>query len=190
MNAPVKVDAKKALRISGIVKSASYKLVVIDPPWPERGGGKSKRGADRHYKLLRSPWEILEVIIRSPVWAPDRKGCALGIWYTDNYLDDARLIMEALGFSYKRQFNWHKEGRFGLGQYLRGKHESMLIGVCGRVKRLARNQPSSISAPRRKHSEKPAQAYDILQAVFPGPRLEMFAREQRAGWRCWGDEAG
>lgn len=27
-----------------------YRTVYLDPPWPERGGGKSKRGADRHYK--------------------------------------------------------------------------------------------------------------------------------------------
>lgn len=175
------------MRVTGL-KPTSYKLITMDCPWPERGGGKIKRGADRHYKT-HPPWKILEIIIRSPVWTPDRKGCALCMWYTDNYLDAARMIMTALGFSYKRQFNWHKEGRFGLGQYLRGKHESMLIGVCGRVKRLAKNQPSSISAPRSpRHSEKPDEAYDVLQAVFPGPRLEMFARELREGWTVWGDE--
>ena len=29
-----------------------YKTIYADPPWPEYGGGKIKRGADRHYKLM------------------------------------------------------------------------------------------------------------------------------------------
>lgn len=29
-----------------------YKTIYADPPWPERGGGKIKRGADRHYPLM------------------------------------------------------------------------------------------------------------------------------------------
>jgi hypothetical protein len=32
-----------------------YRTIYIDPPWPERGGGKIKRGADRHYSLNRWP---------------------------------------------------------------------------------------------------------------------------------------
>jgi len=26
-----------------------WRTALIDPPWPEQGGGKIKRGADRHY---------------------------------------------------------------------------------------------------------------------------------------------
>lgn len=29
-----------------------YKTIYADPPWPEQGGGKIKRGADRHYPLM------------------------------------------------------------------------------------------------------------------------------------------
>src|SRR5215469_3891001 len=29
-----------------------YRCAVIDPPWNETGGGRIKRGADRHYQLL------------------------------------------------------------------------------------------------------------------------------------------
>ena len=34
--------------------SEPYRCVVIDPPWLERGAGKVKRGADRHYELLHT----------------------------------------------------------------------------------------------------------------------------------------
>lgn len=29
-----------------------YHTIYADPPWMERGGGKIKRGADRHYPLM------------------------------------------------------------------------------------------------------------------------------------------
>ena len=29
-----------------------YKTLYCDPPWMESGGGKIKRGADRHYSLM------------------------------------------------------------------------------------------------------------------------------------------
>ncbi len=30
-----------------------YKTIYADPPWMEKGGGRIKRGADRHYPLMR-----------------------------------------------------------------------------------------------------------------------------------------
>jgi hypothetical protein len=48
----------------------SYKTIVADPPWHEQGGGKIKRGADRHYPLLRTH-EVIEVMLSSEVWHPD-----------------------------------------------------------------------------------------------------------------------
>lgn len=30
-----------------------YKTIYMDPPWAEQGGGKIKRGADRHYPRQR-----------------------------------------------------------------------------------------------------------------------------------------
>ncbi len=30
-----------------------YKTIIADPPWPESGGGKVKRGADKHYGLMK-----------------------------------------------------------------------------------------------------------------------------------------
>ena len=31
-----------------------YRTIYADPPWHEKGGGKIKRGADRHYPLMRT----------------------------------------------------------------------------------------------------------------------------------------
>jgi N6-adenosine-specific RNA methylase IME4 len=46
-----------------------------------------------------------------------------------------------------------------------------------------------IVAPTREHSRKPDQLHADLEHMFPNMRrCELFARQQRACWDCWGDE--
>lgn len=40
----------------------------------------------------------------------------------------------------------------------------------------------------RVHSRKPACFRNIVERLYAGPYLELFAREHRPGWTCWGDE--
>jgi N6-adenosine-specific RNA methylase IME4 len=39
------------------------------------------------------------------------------------------------------------------------------------------------------HSRKPDELYDIIEACCPAPRLELFARGNRKGWKAWSNEA-
>ena len=46
-----------------------------------------------------------------------------------------------------------------------------------------------VFAPLREHSRKPDEvAARIDRLVGDIPRIELFAREQRLGWICWGNE--
>lgn len=166
----------------------------MDPPWLERGGGKVKRGADRHYPLM--PWpDIVRTVYQSGAWypAPDSH---LYMWTTANHLPDALKTMEALGFRYVTQFAWVKwrneRLQIGLGQYFRGSHELCLLGTRGRgaqVRTPARNLPSVLLAARVKHSAKPSTARALIEARSQGPYLEIFARGEAApGWTLWGNE--
>src|SRR4051812_7506452 len=103
-----------------------YKVIYADPPWPEYGGGRVKRGADRHYPLMT----IREIAQLGKSIQPitDLLGCHLYLWATNNYLHDAMHVMEAWGFSYKTTIPWVKD-RVGLGQYYRGLSEHCLFGV-------------------------------------------------------------
>lgn len=40
----------------------------------------------------------------------------------------------------------------------------------------------------REHSRKPEQQYERIQRLFGGPYLEIFAREERPGWKAIGNE--
>jgi N6-adenosine-specific RNA methylase IME4 len=211
---------------------------MSDPPWPEKGAGKSKRGADAHYDV-----EKVRVI-------PDimRKGMAeLGVcaaanahhwmWVTDNYLSGGLWCLAQLGFRYVRTAVWVKAAepialvksfaedvieklstaalpvvhligdigaaaadlmhavklQIGIGQYLRGSHELLLLGVRGKgldpsVRTEDRGVPSVIYGRRTKHSKKPDSAFSMVERVSRGPRVELFARSNRPGWESWGNE--
>ena len=172
-----------------------YRCIAMDPPWLERGGGKSKRGADRHYDLLPTP-DIVRVIRMSGV-VPDPSGCHVWCWVTTNYLPDGLRVFRELSIRYVRSFVWVKEHedklQMGLGQYARGAHELCLFGVVGDGIGIRLPTASTVldvhRAPRTKHSRKPLSFYaDVVEKVSPGPRVELFAREPMHGWSHWGNE--
>lgn len=185
--------------------STQYKCIVIDPPWPEYGGGG--RGAQNHYALM-SPPEIYRLVARADAWRP-APDAHLWVWTTDNYLAAALGLIDCLGFTFKRTFCWVKMSdaavsgyatdvagdalQIGLGQYARGAHELCLFATSGKalVPEPENRPPSVLFAPRREHSRKPDECFaSWFEMVSPGPRLEMFARQPRQDWDTWGNETG
>ena len=85
-----------------------YKTILADPPWPEYGCGKIKRGADRHYPLM-SIKEIaaLGKFVQS-IAADDAH---LYLWVTNNYLEAAFKVVAAWGFTYVTKIDWVKQLR-------------------------------------------------------------------------------
>lgn len=162
-----------------------YRTILIDPPWYEKGAGKIKRGADRHYPLLKTD-EIIKVVKESGMFRP-ADDCHLYLWVTNNFLKDGLKVTESLGFRYVTNIVWVKDS-IGLGQYFRGQHELCLFGVRGNLMTRNRSTPTVISARKREHSRKPSKIYDLIEKCSYPPRLELFARERRQGWDAWGDE--
>lgn len=99
-----------------------YRTIYIDPPWPERGGGKIKRGADRHYPLMSL--KEIQALPVSDLAHPD--GCHLYLWTTNNYLPAALSCIKTWGFEYITTITWLKD-RVGLGQYYRGITEHCIF---------------------------------------------------------------
>jgi len=168
-----------------------YKTLYLDPPWPEQGGGKIKRGADRHYKLMS-----LKDIEALPVKElADPKGCHLYMWVTNNFLPSGMRILKAWGFEYITLITWQKD-RAGLGQYFRGITEHCIFATTltrlPYKKRIDGRRAQGVTGfyePKTVHSRKPDTMREMIERVSYGPRLELFARESFPGWDCWGDEA-
>lgn len=166
-----------------------YTTILMDPPWFERGGGRIKRGADRHYPLVKTA-ELPRLIYGSGVFTPT-ENAHLYMWATNNFLPDALWLLKCLGFTYKTNIVWVKD-RPGLGQYFRGQHELLLFAVRGRgygAKTESRSLTSVVQAPRGQHSAKPQEVYKLIEARSKPSYLEMFARQPQPGWMAWGNEA-
>ena len=112
-------------------------------------------------------------------------------------LPDALLLIDAWGFTYKTVgFVWVKTNRkastlfMGLGYHTRQNAELCLLATRGKPKRLSGGVHQIIMSPRREHSRKPDEIYERIEALYPGPYLEIFSRTDREGWDAWGYEAG
>lgn len=53
---------------------------------------------------------------------------------------------------------------------------------------LAQTELSLIRSPRGEHSVKPPEFYELIDRLFHGPVIELFARRQWKNWYCFGDE--
>lgn len=171
-----------------------YAAIVADPPWNEHGGGKIKRGADRHYPLMKTP-AVIEYMRDSLLGVGSRyllkRDAHLYLWVTNSFLVDGLRVVEALGFRYVTNVAWVKP-QIGIGQYFRGQHELCLFAVRGSglaVRSEARNLPSVLAADyrrdergRRVHSGKPDAFYELVERRTVGPKLELFSRRRRDGW--------
>lgn len=165
-----------------------YATILADPPWPERGGGKIKRGADRHYPLM-----TVKEIAALPVAALALPDSHLYLWVTNNYLPDGLEVMRAWGFRYVTMITWAKD-KLGLGQYFRGMTEHVLFGVRGQPPYKLTTDGNRcqgttlITAPRGEHSAKPESLRTMIERVSYGPYVELFARQTYVGWDAWGNE--
>ena len=189
-------------------RSEKFRTFYVDCPWLERGGGKIKRGADRHYPLVKTK-DMPRVICSSPLWNP-AEHVHVYMWVTNNFLPDGLWVMDQLGVAYKTNIGWAKT-RAGLGQYFRGKHELILFGVIGRGMDQSvysgrrdivswwdpeSEEDTYLEVPhvkkdgKRVHSAKPEPFYAMVEARSKGPYAEFFARSARPGWSSWGNEVG
>ena len=114
----------------------------------------------------------------------------LFLWATSPLNDDAMVVAKAWGFDYKSQFVWDKV-KHNVGHYVSVRHEVLLISTRGSCTPDSSKLPNSVQRIERgQHSEKPEEFYGIIEEMYSsGPYIELFARNQRKGWKSWGNEA-
>ena len=165
--------------------------LLVDPPWffttySDKGRAKA---ADQHYACMS-----LDAIKALPVATLCARDCSLTLWTPQAHAEIAMGVMSAWGFTFKTLGAWAKQSRtgrcwqFGTGHVLRSAAEFYLVGTRGHPKRQSRGVRNLIVAPVREHSRKPDEIYQQVEALWPGPYVELFARHPRAGWSSWGEE--
>ena len=166
--------------------SSKYKVILADPPWTYNQ--KPRGNSDDEYSTMS-----LEQLAALPITAVADTDCVLFMWATFPLLPEAVYLMKEWGFLYKTGLSWHKKTRkgkdyFGNGFIFRSAAELLLVGYKGHPKPLNKSTRNSLDAVCLGHSIKPEASYRLIEKLFEGPYLELFARRDRKGWNCVGNE--
>jgi len=175
-----------------------YGAILADPPWLFEIWGKNE-GASRDPKYNCIDLEGLKAFPVNDLAAQD---CTLFMWITWPVLKDALELIGAWGFRYKTcAFCWVKAHagqvemfaeeipvQVGLGYWTRANSEVCLLATRGKPKRINADVRQAIIAPRREHSRKPDGIHERIERLVSGPYLELFARQRRPKWDCWGNQ--
>jgi len=163
-----------------------FHTIVIDPPWPM---AKILRDVRPNQVGMDYPTMSVDEIAAFPVPDMAYKNCHIYLWTTQKRLRESFDILDAWGFRQLFTMVWHKPGGFqpvGLPQY---NAEFILFGRKGVLPFIETKAYSTcFAAPRREHSRKPDEFYELVARVSPAPRIDVFSREQRDGWETFGND--
>lgn len=186
----------------GTLERGRYGAILADPPWGfQCWDGADKRVASRGSVTPYSTM-TMEDLARLPLSELAADNCALFMWVVWPTLPDAIDLLKPWGFTYKTcAFAWLKADPYrlfaleedvymGLGYWTRANSEVCLLATRGKPKRLDAGVRQGIVAPRREHSRKPDGIHERIERLIAGPYCELFARQNRPGWDCWGNEVG
>jgi len=176
-------------------KDAPFGVIIADPPWPyrvERGEGIA---SDQYDTMTDADLQAMPV---AQLAKPDS---ILFLWGTWPKLPEVLQVMRAWGFEYVTGFPWVKTTTnnlkstpvqdvtlsYGVGYWVRGCSEYVLIGRRGKVSAPRLDGFLGILSPNLQHSRKPEDVHVIAQKL-PGPYLELFGRRAHPGFTVFGNE--
>ncbi len=164
-----------------------FGVIVADPPWQYQQ--QNIQGtAGKQYNTMAA-----EELCALPVPKLCAEDCALFLWGTWPKLPEALQVLHAWSFEYVTGLPWVKlngqDGgvQYGVGFWVRGCSEYVLIGRKGNVSPPRMEGYLGLLSPNLQHSRKPDSIHQIAESL-PGPYLELFARRPRPGWTVFGND--
>jgi N6-adenosine-specific RNA methylase IME4 len=154
---------------------AKFGTILVDPPWPHDVDQNARR-------QLQYDRMSIDEIKGIPIPTISHADSHLWLWVTNTHMPFVFDVLAAWNFTYRVMATWDKQ-RIGNGWWLRSRTEHLVFAA--RTTSLRHNPgafSTLLSAPAGKHSEKPEVAYQMIEALSPGPRIELFARQERNGW--------
>lgn len=172
-------------------------IVCCDLPWSYWGDPNKDAAAGKYYTCMTD-----EELARIDVHSYLRRHGLLLMWATGPKMDVAIATVKAWGLAYRGvAFVWVKTRKDGTVIGAQGPRASVTKSttefvLAATTKKRGRPLPIAdesvaqvVLAPRGEHSEKPAEVYRRIERMYPGAsKCELFARAERPGWACVGDE--
>jgi N6-adenosine-specific RNA methylase IME4 len=170
-----------------------FGAIMADPgiafaAYSPKGEGRSPQ---RQYRC--DPFDELCALPLATIAAKDS---FLFLWVPLRSVYHVQPLMAAWGFRFSGSaFVWAKLNKHGADWFMgtgfgtRHNAEICWLGRRGKPQRKSKGVRELIVSPVREHSRKPDEVYQRIEALCDGPYLELYARTQRPGWVCVGDES-
>ena len=171
--------------------SGKYRTILIDPPWDIKFDLPWAQGKKKQYDTMS-----LEEIEALPISTLAADECDLFCWTTQTYLPSTFELLKKWGFKYHITLTWDKGSGLSMFGFYR-RTEFCVYAYKGRIgiKKEGQTIPTKIedipdffSEKSKMHSRKPLVLYKYIEMKCNIPRIELFARSNRAGWDVWGDQ--
>ena len=174
--------------------SRRYDLILSDPPWKQSKGGlrKCRPNQGKRFDYETCSLEEIERHLKAATELID-DNAILFLWTIDKYLFLAQEIAERMGYKLHARMIWNKVTGMPAAFTVRYGHEYLLYMYKGKFRPVAMAERGKIHTVfeerARQHSQKPEISFEIIERLYPKERkIELYARRERAGWDCWGNE--
>ena len=116
------------------------------------------------------------------------------MWTIDKYLFETEQMMRELGYTLHARMIWDKGNGVAPAFTVRYSHEYLLwFYKKGQILKPTDETRGKYTTVIREnstvHSHKPIVVYNMIDDMFPNVnKLELFARNEKDGWDCWGNQ--
>lgn len=174
-----------------------FDIVLIDPPWSYTGQQNKWGAAAKFYQTLSD-----DELMNFPIYNLLEKNSIVFMWATCPRLDSAINLGKSWGLYFRGvPFVWVKTKADGTPIGAQGVRPSIVKPLTemvlafstvkeGRPLKLFNEAiQQTVFAPRQEHSQKPEEVQTRIELMYPETKkIEIFARRERPGWICWGNE--
>lgn len=194
-----------------------FSFIYADPPWAEAvthtpyptlptGENGDTPNQDGTYPTVCSMAADIKKLAA--------KDAVLWLWTTSSLLQNGLRVMGAWGFKYATMIVWAKSRTNASKGAVLPKHELILVGKMPQEDGeslgehqdivLVAKRGSGLGTPKNPipsvieldapnkvvHSQKPQKFAELASDLYPiQAKLELFARQARAGWTTWGNQS-
>lgn len=173
----------------------NYGIIYSDPPWEQTKGNARKCRPNQGKSFDYETMSVSDCIkMQTPFFDNTSENYNVFMWTIDKFLHDTETEMKKLGYRLHARFIWDKMNGIAPAFTVRFSHEYLLWfykpGKMLKPRKETRGKYTTVMREQSTvHSRKPNCAYEMLEDMFPDtPKIELFARNHREGWDCWGNE--
>jgi N6-adenosine-specific RNA methylase IME4 len=171
------------------------KVIMIDPPWPQKKGGKRSvrplQNRSLDYKTMSL--EDIFFLLDQEIFPKEDENHAIFLWVIDKFLPEVEVLMKDRKYRLHARMIWDKGNGMAPAFTVRFSHEYVLWYYKPKLEPIAKEMRGKfktvIQANSREHSRKPDEAYSMIESLYPNAkRLDVFSRQPREGWDQFGDQ--